>query len=210
MRSAPASALARALPEAVERLRREGLVAYPTETVWGLGACARSEPAVRRLREWKGRAGDQPLSLLVADLPDLARMGLELAPRARALAERFWPGPLTLVVPGTGRLAAGVARADGAVGLRCSAHPVAAALARAAAEAGLGPITSTSLNRSGEPPARTRAEAQALCAGGDPWLLGVGESGGGEPSTVVDLTGAEPRVLRRGALAPGALGEEAA
>jgi tRNA threonylcarbamoyl adenosine modification protein (Sua5/YciO/YrdC/YwlC family) len=180
------------LGEAADRLRAGGLLAYPTETVWGLGADARSPSALARLRAWKGRGDEAPIAILVADAAALAGAGIECGRAATRLIEAFWPGPLTLVLPCRTRFAPGVARADGAVGVRCSAHPLARALARRLAREDVGPITATSLNRSGEPPARDRA----------PRLLGVerAEAGGDAPSTVVDLTGPAPRVLRAGAL----------
>jgi L-threonylcarbamoyladenylate synthase len=189
--------------EAVARLAAGGLVAFPTETLWGLGADARSDEAVARLRRWKG--GEQPLSVLVTGRPALEALGVEVGECARRLTDAFWPGPLTLVLPCHGRFAAGVSRADGALGLRCSPHPVAAALARALAAEGVGPITATSLNRHGTPPARSRAEAELACRSGDDDapLLFVGDgldAGGGRPSTVVDCTGAAPVVLRWGAI----------
>ncbi len=186
------------LAAAVARLRAGLLVAFPTETVWGLAADASSPDAVARLQAWKGRGPAQPLSVLVAE-PGQA----DLPPAGRRLAEAFWPGPLTLVASGARRLAPGVAREDGALGWRCSSHATARALAGAAAAAGLGPLTATSLNRSGEPPAGDRAAAAALCAGPDaPALLDVDgpDAGGQAPSTVVDVTGPEPRVLREGAV----------
>jgi len=193
------------LAEAVARIAAGGLVAFPTETIWGLGADARSEGAVARLRAWKVRGDDQPLSVLVTGLAALAALGAEVGPLARDLAGAFWPGPLTLVLPCKGRFAAGVARADGALGVRCSPHPVAASLARALEAAGVGPITATSLNRHGDAPARTRTEAALACTRGegDAPLLFLGDgldAGGGRASTVVDLTGAVPRVLRWGAV----------
>jgi L-threonylcarbamoyladenylate synthase len=188
----------------VERVRRAGLLAYPTETVWGLGADAGSERAVEALRAWKGRCEGTPLPLLVETPEDLEALGIEVPALARRLAGRFWPGPLTLVLPARRRFAVGVARADGAVGVRCSSHPLAAALARRLRGAGVGPITATSLNRSGEPPARTRREAEALVGEGpgEPRLLEVegAEAGGDRESTVVDATGKDLRVLRRGAI----------
>jgi len=196
---------------ALARIRAGGLLAYPTETVWGLGADATREGALARLRRWKGRGEAQPLSLLVSGLAALDGLGCAAGPRVRALAAAFWPGPLTLVVPCRRPFGAGVARADGAVGLRCSSHPAAAELARRLALAGVGPITATSLNRSGEPAARTRAEALALCAAapGDAGpALFAGEcpdAGGDAASTVVDATGPRLRVLRWGALGPSAL-----
>jgi L-threonylcarbamoyladenylate synthase len=187
---------------AAERLARGELVAYPTETVWGLAADSRSEPAVAALRAWKGRGQAQPISVLVSSAKVLPALGCELNETLRALAERFWPGPLTLVVPCAGDFAAGLLSEAGGLGLRCSAHPAALALAAAAEAAGLGPPTATSLNRSGEPPARDEAAARACCAApGDPRLLASErEAGGGTPSTVLDLCGARPRVLRAGAI----------
>lgn len=187
--------------QGVAWLAQGGLLAYPTETVWGLGADACSQPAIGRLRRWKGRRNDAPLALLVDGLGGAEEAAGELTGAARELAERFWPGPLMLVVPSRRRYAEGVARGDGALGLRCSDHPLAAELARALRAAGIGPITSTSLNRSGEAPACRRDEAAALCAEAyDAPRLLAGECGGGAPSTVVDLSGAAPAVLRWGAL----------
>ncbi|MBW2229544.1 MAG: L-threonylcarbamoyladenylate synthase [Deltaproteobacteria bacterium] len=193
---------------AVAHLAQDGLVAFPTETVWGLAACARSSAAMNALRSWKGRDADQPVSLLIADAAVLAAEGLELSPLARRIIAAFWPGPLTLVIPAQAipadaALAAGVARDDGAVGVRCSSHPVAAALAGAAARAGLGPLTATSLNRSGQPPARDEAAARALCAGQRaPLVLDTGGDAvsAGPPTSVLDLTQDPPRILRVGAI----------
>jgi L-threonylcarbamoyladenylate synthase len=197
--------MAEAIEEAVERLRRGELVAYPTETLFGLGADATQPAAVARLQRWKGRAEDQPLSLLVAGVEDLAALGVRLSPAARRLAEALWPGPLTLVASASRALAPGVARkGDGALGLRCSSHPVAAALARRLSQRGVGPVTATSLNPSGQPAAASHAEAARLCAPDGPWLLEV--RGAPEPagaaSTVVDVSREPARVLRHGAVSP--------
>jgi L-threonylcarbamoyladenylate synthase len=217
--SAAASTPGAALEAAVAHARGGGLVAFPTETVYGLGADARSEPGLARLRRWKGRGASQPVSILAKDLGAAARLGLEVGEAARRLAAAFWPGPLTLVLPGgTARFASGVARADGAVGVRCSPHPVAAALAAALSESASA-LTATSLNRHGEPPARSRADARALCDDADPdapHLLESGPDAGsaGLPSSVLDLTTEPPRLLRAGAIGAGelarALGREVA
>jgi L-threonylcarbamoyladenylate synthase len=195
------------LRAAVARIAEGGLVAYPTETVWGLGADASCDPAVAALRRLKGRGDDAPISVLVAALGSLAGQGFEPGPAGRALADRFWPGPLTLVMRCRRRLAPGIARADGAVGVRCSPHPTAAGLARGLERAGIGPLTATSLNRSGEPPARTRAEAAAVFAerADAPALVGDEDAGGEAPSTVVDVCGERPQVLRWGGLAESRL-----
>jgi L-threonylcarbamoyladenylate synthase len=192
-------------PEAaIERVAAGGLVGFPTETSWGLGADARSEAALAGLRRWKGREAEKPISLLVAGAADLARLGAQLTPAARRLAAAFWPGPLTLVVRCEARLAAGIAGPGGGVGLRCSPHPVAAALAALALQRGVGPLTATSLNRAGERACRMRAEAEAL-AGPELALVAGLDAGGAEASSVVDASGEEPVVLREGAVSGRAI-----
>ncbi len=199
---------AEALEAAVDVLADDGLVAFPTETVWGLAARASSTAALDRLRAWKGRKAEQPIAILIAESSALERGGVRVSELARRLMVAFWPGPLTLVLPTSdaGRFAAGIVNAQGAVGIRCSSHPVAIALARAAHERGLGPITATSLNRSGAPAAIDRRQARQwldrASAGRTPHFLEPGEldAFGEKPSTVLDLSGDEPRLLRRGAL----------
>ena len=191
--------------DAVRRLRQGGLIAYPTETVWGLAADATSELGIARLRTWKGRHGSDPIAVLIASAEVAAAAGFELSQAARRLARAFWPGPLTLVVASRRRFAPGVARQDGAIGLRCSSHPLAAALVRRLLREGVGPITATSLNRSGQPAARSASEAAELC-GDRPEVpqrieLEGAESGGDVESTVIDTTQDPPRVLRWGAVA---------
>lgn len=190
-----------------------GLVAFPTETSWGLGADARSPEALDRLRAFKGRAADKPLSLLVEGRGALAGFCAQLPEPAERLARAFWPGPLTLVLPvanepggapGGGRvaLAPGVAR-DSAAGFRCSPHPAARALAREAALRGALPITATSLNRSGEPDCRSRAEAlRCIGAQGEAAvaLLEGEDAFGAAPSSVVAVLAGPPRILREGAI----------
>lgn len=209
----PAASL---LDAAVARLARDGFIAYPTETVWGLGACADRPLAIERLVAWKGRAETNPLAVLVRSVDAAIELGCELDPIARRLARAFWPGPLMLVVPCHGRFAPGVARGDGALGIRCSPHPVARALAERLARAGLGPLTSTSLNRSGEAPARDldeaarRVERGGKARGdslGEPLLIDASgyDAGSSAPSTIVDCTGAVPEILREGALSRAAI-----
>jgi L-threonylcarbamoyladenylate synthase len=191
--------------EAVAWVRDGGLLGYPTETVWGLGADSRSDAAVARLNRWKGRDASEPISILVAAADDLSSLGFELTDTARRLAAAFWPGPLTLVLRCEGRFAHGISREDGAVGVRCSSHPISAAIARQLAAAGVGPLTSTSLNRSGAPAAGHIEQAREMCGSSidTPRLLAVegAEAGGQRESTVIDATGAEPHVLRWGAVA---------
>ena len=186
-----------ALDEAVARLARGELVAYPTETVYGLGADAFSEPALARLLALKGRDAERGLSVLVADAAALARFAAPLPAEAARLAARFWPGPLTLVVRVADPRFAGVSTPLG-VGFRCSPHPTAAALARAAPH----PVVSTSANRSGEPPAATAAEVEAAL-GSALAILGGEPASGLAPSTVVAVAADGARTLLRA----GAIGE---
>lgn len=208
---APDAARERALRGALAALRADRPVAFPTETVWGLAACARSVRAVEAVRRWKGRGDRQPMAVLVSRIEALDDLGIALPPLARRLAEAFWPGPLTLVVPADVAFAPGVAREDGALGLRCSPHPAARAIACAAEAEGLGPLTATSLNRTGDPPAADRDAARALCAGpGDPWLFadvadGFDDARGAEPTTVVDTTTSPARIVRWGGIDAAAL-----
>jgi len=203
--SLPAGGPPLSTAQAVELLLAGGLVAFPTETSWGLGADARSAEALGRLRAFKARAADKPLSLLVEGRAALGRFCAQLPEAAERLARAFWPGPLTLVLPVAAdapgaALAPGIAR-DGAVGFRCSPHPVARALARQAALRGALPITATSLNRSGQPDCRTRAEAQrCIAARGAVALLAGEDAFGAAPSSVVAVLDAAPRILREGAI----------
>ena len=189
-----------ALRPALDALAQDGLVAFPTETVWGLAARAESHDAMERLRAFKGRDADKPVSVLIDGPERLEALAAELSPAASELAERYWPGPLTLVARCHHDFAPGVV-SEGGVGFRCSPHPVASALARAALDAGLGPLTATSLNESGQPPAANRGDAERVCASDPSVVLAPGESDGALPSTVVDARGDVPRVLREGAIA---------
>ncbi|MGH2689867.1 MAG: L-threonylcarbamoyladenylate synthase [Actinomycetota bacterium] len=172
------------LEEAVRALRRGGLVVIPTDTVYGLAAPAGDADAARRIFALKGRDEGKPLQILIPD----ARSMSELARPSRSavlLAERFWPGPLTLVVP---------AKAGGTVGLRVPGHPLALELLAAT-----GPVSATSANRSGEPtPADIGSIRTHFGAAVDVYVDGGHVDG--LPSTVVDVTGPGVVVLREGAV----------
>jgi L-threonylcarbamoyladenylate synthase len=190
------------IPEAARRLRAGEVVAYPTETVYGLGADALSGSAVARLRRLKGRVPDQGLSVLVASLAELERWAPDLPERARQLARAFWPGPLTLVVPLPPGPLDAVATAHG-VGFRCSPQPTAAALAEALAS----PLVSTSANRSGQAPCRSAAQVRD-CFGEELPIAGGEDAGGEAPSTVVALTSQGAlAILREGPISAGKLSE---
>lgn len=186
-----------AVPRVVKHLRAGGLILYPTETVFGLGGLIERAP-LERLSTLKSRAEEKPFLLLVSDLAQAP--GLHWTTAARALAEVFWPGPLTLVLRDTERrYPPGVASSSGGVALRRTPH----AGMRILLDALGAPVTSTSANAPGVEPARTAAEAHALLnelpAESDVWLL-EGAAGGAAPSTVLDCTGERPRLVRAGAV----------
>jgi len=182
-----------ALRRAAAALKRGEPVAFPTETVYGLGANALDPEAVRRIFEAKGRPDDNPLIVHVSGLPMVRKLVKELPPQARALAARFWPGPLTIVLPKRKSVPDIVTAGLTTVAVRVPDHPVALALIEAAGV----PIAAPSANRSGRP-SPTRA---AHVAADFPGLLVLdgGPARHGLESTVVAL-GDPPRVLRLGAI----------
>lgn len=197
--------VAAALPQAVAHLGAGGLLAYPTETVYGLGSRARPKD-VQALRRLKGRRPDKPFLLLVADRDMAEAQGLGFNESAGALARAFWPGPLTLVLPGgDGRLPDALRGPEGGIAVRWTSHPGMARLVRALGE----PVTSTSANLPGSPPA-PGAEAIArdfapAVEAGTLLVLDGGVLGNSPPSTVVDCTQPAPRLIREGAVTLGEL-----
>ena len=181
--------------EAGEILRAGGLVAFPTETVYGLGADAASSDAVEAVFRAKDRPADNPLIVHVAEIDQLGGVG-RVEDRAAGLMRRFWPGPLTLVVPALEPVRSAACRGLPTVAVRMPGHPVALALLRAAGR----PLAAPSANLSGRP-SPTRAEHVVADLGGRiPLILDGGASELGIESTVLDLTGEEPVLLRPGAL----------
>lgn len=186
-----------------DHLRRGGLLLYPTETVYGLG-CALRDPALARLAELKGREATKTFLLLISG-PEQAP-GLEWTVAARRLAAAFWPGPLTLALRATpGTYPAAVVGRDGTVAVRVSPHPAVQAIVGALGE----PITSTSANLSGEPPAATMEGVtrlvERLGSPRDLWVADGGTLPASSPSTIVDCAAARPRVIREGAVPLDAL-----
>jgi L-threonylcarbamoyladenylate synthase len=182
----------RALREAVATLRRGGLVVFPTETVYGVGADGLNPAAVRRLLAVKRRPPGRPLPLLIGEAAMVYELAAQVPPSAEALMEAFWPGPLTLILWRNERVPAETVAGGPTVGLRFPDHPVALALARQAG----GPLAAPSANRSGQPPPRTAAAAQSQLGEEVEVYLDAGPAALGTASTVVDLT-VEPARLRR-------------
>jgi len=178
----------------VALLRRGGVLACPTETLVGLLADATSEAAVEAVARIKGRADDAPIAVLLPDVDAVETLAEPLSVEARAIAEAHWPGPLTLVVRAKPGVPARLTR-DGTIGMRVPGPSPALELVRAFG----GPLTATSANRSGAPAvARTDALPPDLVAELDGVVEGT--SPGGPASTILDVTGYAPRVLREGAI----------
>ena len=185
-----------ALPEAVAVLKGGGLVVYPSDTVYGLAAAASDERAVERAFVVKGRDAGKALSLLLADAADLEPVCAEVPSLARVLADRYWPGPLTLVLrrsPGFHSAALG---GGDTVAVRVPDHPFLRELIRALSE----PITGTSANRSGRPACRSAQEVERELGDAVDLIIDGGPSGEGPESTVVDVTRGLPAILREGAI----------
>ena len=189
-----------ALEPAVAHLRSGGLIAYPTETVYGVGSrpLAGDVAALQRL---KGRRPDKPFLLLVSHRDMAEAQGLAFNAAASALARAFWPGPLSLVLPGgSGRLPDLLRGPEGGIAVRWTSHRGMARLVQALGE----PVTSTSANLPGQPPAPGAAaitrDFAAAVAAGTLLVLDGGVLGNSPPSTVVDCTQPAPRLVREGAL----------
>jgi L-threonylcarbamoyladenylate synthase len=185
------------LAAALAALRRGEVVVFPTETFYGLAADALNPAAVERVAALKGRAADSPIAVIIANRAMLADIAAEVPPAAEKLIARFWPGPLTLVLPAKKNLPAPLVNAEGKIGVRVSSHPVAARLAR-----DLGrPLTATSANPSGKEPARTLAEARAYFTGKLDVFLDGGALAGKIGSTVAEIAGERLKIIREGEIA---------
>jgi L-threonylcarbamoyladenylate synthase len=193
--SQPAGA---ALETAARLLRARGLVAFPTETFYGLGADALDEAAVARVFQAKGRPADKPLLVLVDSLEMVDRVAGDIPVLARRLMARYWPGALTLVLRAHAELPPALTAGTGTIGVRLSGHPVARALVSALQ----GPITAPSANPHGQASPRTAAEVIAGLEDRVDLVLDGGATPGGPASTLLDLTRTPPVVLRAGAVAP--------
>lgn len=181
-----------AIEQALEILQNSGLVAFPTDTVYGVGGLAFSTAAIDQLYQVKDRSTEKAIPILLGSVDQLSLVTGEVNDLARRFVERFWPGPLTLVLPRCPDLPANLSPYP-TVGVRMPNHPVALALLNRS-----GPLAVTSANLSGGQNTLTAQEVFTQLNERIPLILDGGRTPGGQPSTVVDCTGKEPVILRQG------------
>lgn len=184
------------ISDAAEIIRSGGLVAFPTETVYGLGANALDPDAVRRIFSAKGRPADNPLIAHISEFEEIRRLVSALPPEAELLAEKFWPGPLTIILPVAPSVPKEVTAGLPTVGVRLPANDIARALIK---ESGV-PIAAPSANSSGKPSPTTAMHVYDDMCGRIEAVLDGGRSGVGVESTIVSLAGGTPKLLRPGGI----------
>ncbi|MGV3463815.1 MAG: L-threonylcarbamoyladenylate synthase, partial [Heyndrickxia sp.] len=191
--------------EAANLLKQNEVVAFPTETVYGLGANAISDEAITKVYEAKGRPSDNPLIVHIADFSQLYNLVLEIPKTAEKLMEKFWPGPLTIIFKVKSKAVSKKVTAGlNTVGIRMPDHPLALALIKAANL----PIAAPSANSSGKPSPTTAGHVRDDLNGRISGILDGGETGIGVESTVVDCTGEVPIILRPGGVTKEAMENE--
>jgi L-threonylcarbamoyladenylate synthase len=176
----------------LEILKSGGLVAFPTDTVYGLGCLVNDSAAIEKIYLAKQRPAEKAIPILIGSISDLEKVASDFPPAAARLAGRFWPGPLTLVLPKLHELPDALSDSP-TIGVRIPDHPVALRLLTAA-----GPMAVTSANQSGQESPRTAAQVLAQLNGRIQLVLDGGETPGGIPSTVVNCLGPEAVILREG------------
>ena len=180
------------ISHALAVLNAGGLVAFPTDTVYGVGALAFDGTAIESIYTAKDRPVEKAIPILIGDISDVGTVGIDIPETARKLASRFWPGPLTILVPKRGDLPQAVS-ATSTVGVRVPDHEVARALLRA-----VGPMAVTSANISGRPSPVTADDVYEQLVGRIPLIIDGGKTPGGVPSTLVDCTTPTLNILREG------------
>lgn len=183
-----------AVARAAEILQSGGVVAFPTESFYGLAVDVENNEAIERIFEIKGREGRNPILILIPSEAALDQYVAHVPEAARSLIKKFWPGGLTLVFEAKPGVSPLLTAGLGKIGIRLSSHPVATALAKTTGRA----ISGTSANLSGQPAFQTAAEAESLLGDKLDLILDGGKTSGGRGSTVLDVTADPPAVLREG------------
>ncbi len=182
------------LKKAAEVINSGGMVAFPTESFYGLAVSVENEKAIQRLFDVKKRRSDQPILILVPSVERLDQIALHIPKIARLLMSRFWPGALTLIFEAEPNLSQVLTAGTGKIGVRLSSHPIATALAEAVGM----PITGTSANISGEPACSSAKEVHHSLGEKIDFILDGGKTAGGKGSTILDVTVDPPQILREG------------
>jgi L-threonylcarbamoyladenylate synthase len=184
------------LQQALLVLRQGGVVAFPTETYYGLAVDPFNSQALERLFQMKRRPAEKPILVLIDSQEHLPLLASEVPNQFHALMDRFWPGPLTLIFPAQPHLSPVLTAGTGTIGLRISSHPLARSLTALSA----GAITATSANISGRPPAVTEQEVLAQFGHDLDWLLKAGSTAGGTASTIIAADQGGLRLVRQGVI----------
>jgi len=182
------------IKKAAQILLQGGIIAFPTETFYGLAADALNEAALKKIFQVKKREEEKPLLLLIADKSWLQGLVQNISPLAERLMDRFWPGPLTLVFNASPQLSPLLTADTGKIGIRLSPHPVTQALVQAVDRA----ITGTSANLSGQPGTLTAREVHQSLGESLDAVLDGGKTAGGPGSTVLDVSDPSPQIIREG------------
>jgi L-threonylcarbamoyladenylate synthase len=190
------------LREAGEVVRGGGVIAFPTETFYGLGVDPFNVPAVQRLYDLKGRSPQaSPILVLIRSRRELRVLVSEITPAAERLIQAYWPGPLTLVFRAAEAVPSVLTAGTGTIGVRLSAYPD----VQRVLEVIGGPLTGTSANRTGQPPATTADEVERAFGADVDLIVNGGPTPGGLPTTVVDTTVSPPRLIREGCVSQDVL-----
>jgi len=187
------------IPDAAKIISAGGVIAFRTDTFYGLGADPFNAAAVARIRELKGREDNKPILLLLSDASIADRFIADVSEAFEEVARKFWPGPLTIVGVAVPKLASEITAGTGTVGVRVPADSDVRDLVRACG----GALTATSANPSGQEPARSAQEVRDYFPAGIDLVIDSGEVTATEPSTVLDVTTIPPRVVRQGAVLTG-------
>jgi L-threonylcarbamoyladenylate synthase len=193
----PEQSEAERIDEAVAILKNGGVIAFPTETFYGLGADARNEAAIEKIFGIKGRDFKNPILVVIGDVTHLDAFAADIPEVARKLMDRFWPGPLTIVLRAAPSVSPKLTAGSGKIGIRLTSHPIAMEISKKLG----GPLTATSANLSGAPECSSAAEALSQLQGRIDGVVDGGQTPGGKGSTIVDVTASPIKILREGVIA---------
>ena len=196
MRVNPAAPEERAMVLAAEVLQAGGVIVYPTETLYGLGANAWNADAIRKIHLLKRRTENKPILVIVPSEETVRGLAVDITPAARSLMHAFWPGPLTLVFAAAQEVSPELTQGRGTIGIRVPSSPLCRALSTLCGY----PITSTSANLSGKPIPQSVAGIESALGPGVDLYLDAGPLPASHPSTVIDVSARRPRLLRAGAI----------